>query len=167
MSFNSDKAAADVFTLVAEFQKAFETSEDVSLWTKLVKEELAELEEAIELAPDENQTPEDVVPILKEWCDLMYVMSGLANVMDKLEAVPSEGSDFEHLMINATITLTQIGDAFGEVYGEEALFEAFKRVHESNMSKLGDDGKPVRREDGKILKGPNYKAPDLLDLVKE
>lgn len=43
--------------------------------------------------------------------------------------------------------------------------EAFKRVHESNMSKLGSDGKPIYREDGKVLKGPNYKKPDLSDLV--
>lgn len=34
-------------------------------------------------------------------------------------------------------------------------------VHRSNMSKLGADGKPVRREDGKILKGPNYEPPDI------
>lgn len=44
--------------------------------------------------------------------------------------------------------------------------EAFRRVHESNMSKLGDDGKPVRREDGKIMKGPNYQPPVLDDLLK-
>ena len=45
------------------------------------------------------------------------------------------------------------------------LDEAFKRVHESNMSKLGADGKPIYREDGKVLKGPNYKEPHLGDLV--
>ena len=44
------------------------------------------------------------------------------------------------------------------------LDEALNRVHESNMSKLGEDNKPIRREDGKILKGPNYKPPDLSDL---
>lgn len=43
--------------------------------------------------------------------------------------------------------------------------EAFSRVHESNMSKLGEDGKPIYREDGKVLKGPNYKKADLSDLV--
>lgn len=43
--------------------------------------------------------------------------------------------------------------------------EAFKRVHESNMSKLGDDGKPIYREDGKVLKGPHYKPPNLEDLI--
>ena len=45
---------------------------------------------------------------------------------------------------------------------EEALF----RVHKSNMSKLGLDGQPIRRSDGKVLKGPNYKPPYLDDLIK-
>ena len=44
------------------------------------------------------------------------------------------------------------------------LDEDLDRVHRSNMSKLGEDGKPIYREDGKVLKGPNYKAPDLSDL---
>ena len=45
------------------------------------------------------------------------------------------------------------------------LDEAMYRVHESNMSKLDEDGKPILREDGKVLKGPNYKPPNLEDLV--
>lgn len=45
------------------------------------------------------------------------------------------------------------------------LDQAFKRVHASNMSKLGPDGKPILRADGKVLKGPNYFEPDLSDLV--
>jgi len=44
------------------------------------------------------------------------------------------------------------------------LDTAFNRVHESNMSKLGEDGKPIYREDGKVMKGPNYKPPYLGDL---
>lgn len=36
-----------------------------------------------------------------------------------------------------------------------------REVHSSNMSKLGDDGKPIFREDGKVLKGPNFAPPDL------
>lgn len=43
--------------------------------------------------------------------------------------------------------------------------EVFDRVHVSNMSKLGNDGKPVRREDGKVMKGPNYHPPTLDDLL--
>jgi predicted HAD superfamily Cof-like phosphohydrolase len=45
------------------------------------------------------------------------------------------------------------------------LEQALRRVHTSNMSKLGEDGKPIKREDGKVLKGPNYQPPDLSDLV--
>ena len=45
------------------------------------------------------------------------------------------------------------------------LDEALNRVHESNMSKLDEDGKPIYREDGKVLKGPNYKPPDLSDII--
>lgn len=45
------------------------------------------------------------------------------------------------------------------------LDEALYRVHLSNMSKLGEDGNPIYREDGKVLKGPNYQPPILIDLV--
>jgi predicted HAD superfamily Cof-like phosphohydrolase len=45
------------------------------------------------------------------------------------------------------------------------LDEALTRVHQSNMSKLDVDGRPLLREDGKVLKGPNYKPPNLEDLV--
>ena len=45
------------------------------------------------------------------------------------------------------------------------LDEALDRVHASNMSKLGEDGLPVYREDGKVLKGPNYQPPTLTDLI--
>ena len=45
------------------------------------------------------------------------------------------------------------------------LDEALYRVHASNMSKLDEDGKPIYRKDGKVLKGPNYAPPNLEDLV--
>ena len=45
------------------------------------------------------------------------------------------------------------------------LDEALDRVHISNMSKLGKDGKPIYREDGKVLKGPDYEPPTLMDLI--
>ena len=45
------------------------------------------------------------------------------------------------------------------------LDEAMFRVHQSNMSKLDEYGKPIYREDGKVLKGPNYQPPNLADLV--
>ena len=42
---------------------------------------------------------------------------------------------------------------------------AFAEVHASNMSKLGADGRPVLREDGKVLKGPNFRRPQLGPFV--
>ena len=48
----------------------------------------------------------------------------------------------------------------GHAFGID-LDECFREVQRSNMSKLGEDGKPIYREDGKVLKGPNYSEPDL------
>jgi predicted HAD superfamily Cof-like phosphohydrolase len=45
--------------------------------------------------------------------------------------------------------------------------EAMAEVHRSNMSKLGADGKPILREDGKFLKGPNYFPPNLKPLIEK
>jgi len=45
------------------------------------------------------------------------------------------------------------------------LDQAFKLVHASNMSKLDENDRPILREDGKVLKGPNYFEPDLSKLV--
>ena len=46
------------------------------------------------------------------------------------------------------------------VVNELPLEEVFKEKHKANMSKVGDDGNPVLRNDGKILKGPNYRPPN-------
>ena len=72
--------------------------------------------------------------------------------------------------VNASECLKELADLvyvcyqYAENVGWD-LDEALNRVHQSNMSKLGEDGVPLRREDGKILKGPNYKEPNLTDLV--
>ena len=47
------------------------------------------------------------------------------------------------------------------------LDEAMSRVFESNLSKLDEQGKPIFRADGKVLKGPNYEPPDLSDCAPE
>lgn len=50
---------------------------------------------------------------------------------------------------------------------KEKLDLMFKEVQDSNMSKLGEDGKPMFREDGKIMKGPNYFKPNLAQFIDE
>lgn len=53
---------------------------------------------------------------------------------------------------------------FGHALGID-LDKCFDEVHSSNMSKLGDDGKPIYREDGKVLKGPHYFKPNLSKVL--
>lgn len=67
--------------------------------------------------------------------------------------------------------LDALGDILFTVYGyadtvKLDVDEAFDRVYRSNMSKLDSNGKPIYREDGKVLKGDNYFKPDLTDLVR-
>ena len=47
----------------------------------------------------------------------------------------------------------------------DIIEDVFDEVHRSNMSKLDENGNPIYREDGKILKGPNYKKPDIGKIV--
>lgn len=72
--------------------------------------------------------------------------------------------------------LTEVADALADqmyiligtimTHGLQDIFEdIFKEVHRSNMSKLGADGKPIYREDGKVLKGPNYFPPDIRSII--
>lgn len=66
-----------------------------------------------------------------------------------------EGADLLYVLLGTFVSLG---------LGNE-LIEAFSRVHTSNMSKLGEDGRPIYRDDGKVMKGPNYQPPELGDLV--
>ena len=70
--------------------------------------------------------------------------------------------------------MVEIADALTDilyvVYGAGHAFgidldACFDEVHASNMSKLGEDGRVIRREDGKILKGPNFFAPNLEKIL--
>ena len=85
------------------------------------------------------------------------------------EFLEAEGMLFMHGRNHQEHALKELADLVYVCYQYAAnmgwfLDEALNRVHESNMSKLGEDGKPIYREDGKVLKGPNYKPPDLSDL---
>jgi len=60
------------------------------------------------------------------------------------------------------ILVVTIGTAIALGFDIEKIM---KRIHASNMSKLGADGKPIYRKDGKVLKGPDYFPPYLGDLV--
>lgn len=85
------------------------------------------------------------------------------------EAFDQEFTDLDQLEENKIHQLKELADLVFVCYQFAAargwdLDTAMTRVFESNMSKLVD-GKPLRREDGKVLKGPNYQPPVLDDLV--
>lgn len=86
------------------------------------------------------------------------------------EFLDAENQLIKGYVVNATDALKELADLvyvcyqYAENLGWD-LDEALNRVHLSNMSKLGEDGKPVYRADGKVLKGPNYQPPNLTDLV--
>lgn len=72
-------------------------------------------------------------------------------------------------------SMLEIADALTDilyvVYGAGHAFgidldDCFHEVHSSNMTKLGEDGRPLYREDGKVMKGPNYREPDLTKFVQ-
>jgi predicted HAD superfamily Cof-like phosphohydrolase len=74
--------------------------------------------------------------------------------------------------------LVEVADALGDMlyilcgtiieHGLQHKIEAvFDAIQASNMSKLGDDGQPIYREDGKVLKGPNYFKPDITSVLEE
>lgn len=84
----------------------------------------------------------------------------------------------EYFMACENQDLTEIADALGDKlyilcgtilkHGMQDIIEkVFDEIHRSNMSKVGDDGKAIMREDGKILKGPNYFKPNLKQFVEE
>ena len=71
--------------------------------------------------------------------------------------------------------LKEVADALTDIlyvtYGAGHAFgidldKCFDEVQNSNMSKLGEDGKPIYNESGKVMKGPNYFKPDLNKFVK-
>ena len=50
---------------------------------------------------------------------------------------------------------------------QHVIDQVFEEIQSSNMSKLGSDGKPIFREDGKVLKGPNYFRPDIAKILNQ
>ncbi len=74
--------------------------------------------------------------------------------------------------------LIEVADALGDMlyilcgtileHGMQyKIEEVFEEIQRSNMSKLGHDGKPIYREDGKVLKGPNYFRPNIKDILEK
>ncbi len=84
----------------------------------------------------------------------------------------------EYLEAANTNDLVEVADALGDMlyilcgtiieHGmQHKIEEVFNEIQRSNMSKLGEDGKPIYREDGKVLKGPDYFQPRIKDILEK
>ena len=84
----------------------------------------------------------------------------------------------EYLEAAQNNDLVEVADALGDMlyilcgtiieHGmQDKIEEVFNEIQRSNMSKLGEDGKPIYREDGKVLKGPNYFKPNIKAILEK
>ena len=84
----------------------------------------------------------------------------------------------EYLEAASNNDLVEVADALGDmlyilcgtiiVHGmQHKIEEVFEEIQKSNMSKLGANGKPIYREDGKVLKGPDYFKPDIRSILEK
>lgn len=106
--------------------------------------------------------------ILEEFDELMTASLGTK---------PGEISELVSKFFNrdtSSIDFVEVADALGDllyvVNGMAIelgipLDDVFDEIHRSNMSKLGEDGKPIYREDGKVLKGPSFFQPAISDIL--
>ena len=91
----------------------------------------------------------------------------------RYDLIKEELNELEQAM--KTKNLKEIADALTDIlyvtygagfaYGID-LDKCFKEVQRANMSKLGNDGKPIYNEKGKVMKGPNYRGPNLKQFVE-
>lgn len=90
----------------------------------------------------------------------------------RADLIEEEFDEFRQAVSDRDIV--EIADALGDLiyvvngaaveYGID-LDRVVQEIHRSNMSKLGEDGKPIYREDGKVIKGPNYSPPNLKPIL--
>jgi predicted HAD superfamily Cof-like phosphohydrolase len=115
--------------------------------------------------PTESQIPSALQLrmslIHEEWREVDEALANLAETY-------TEGRPWRQRMLEAAAK--ELADLLYVAYGTAdvlgiPLDKVFAEVHRSNMSKLGQDGKPVVREDGKFLKGPNYRPADIRGVL--
>ena len=100
--------------------------------------------------------------------------SKLPEEISKLRFDLMKEENEEYLEAAHANDLIEIGDALGDmlyilcgtIISQDKIEAIFDEIQRSNMSKLGADGKTIYREDGKVLKGPNYFKPNLKKILK-
>jgi hypothetical protein len=154
-------AQEEITTLVKEFRETFSTFTDPALWVNLIAEEVYEFIEEVNCQGRSRNS-------LKEYCDVLYVLEGLlANSTNRTFFEIYESDDYKKIdrrinhCYDELMNVVRIGHQF---FTLKEIMTGFRRVHESNMSKLDAHGNVVRREDGKVLKSNLYVKPDMTGI---
>lgn len=124
--------------------------------TSLLAQQVAEFHRAYEL-PIRTSPTADVGPAQQQ-LRLALIEEEVAELRDA-----AESGDLV-AVADALADIVYVAYGTASVYGI-GLDAVLSEVHLSNMTKLGADGVPVRRPDGKILKGPHYRAPDVESVL--
>ena len=99
------------------------------------------------------------------WPDFNTRELRLELIAEELDELSDAVADRDMIQIADALTdLLYVVYGAGHAFGID-LDECFQEVHASNMSKLGENGKPIHREDGKVMKGPGYFEPDLESIL--
>lgn len=96
--------------------------------------------------------------ITEEYKEVMDEFRLLLTVLRSPSAKPEVKHEAMQRLVKELCDLRYVAEGALVAFGVEP--DAYNEVHRSNMSKLGEDGKPIRRADGKALKGPNYTPAD-------
>lgn len=115
-------------------------------------------------------TPQSLVEVVRRRMTL--ISEEAKEVAEALQEVEAGAKPHQFPVQAMEHLAKELGDLLYVVFGTGHLLgipvgKAFEAVHLSNLSKLGEDGKPVLREDGKVLKGPNYRQANLSDVALE
>lgn len=105
------------------------------------------------------------------------LLDNLGEKHNKLRFELMKEENEEYLQAVQNKDIVEIADALGDMlyilcgtileHGLQYKIEAvFDEIHRSNMSKLDNDGSPIYRQDGKVIKGPNYFRPNLVPILK-
>lgn len=122
-----------------------------------------------QLIDDEPHEQMRLELIREEMCELLDALS-YGEAADAIRAVVLEADKIEANEPDLVAAADALGDLEYVVNGMALgmginLPEVVKEIHRSNMTKLGPDGKPIYREDGKILKGEGYEPPNLKPVL--
>ena len=118
-----------------------------------------------ELVGDFMEAFGQAVQLEPTWPDFNTRELRLELIQEELDELSYAVADRDMIQIADALTdLLYVVYGAGHTFGLD-LDECFHEVHASNMSKLGEDGRPLHREDGKVLKGPNYFEPDLEGIL--